>query len=211
MPDPSDPPSSTPSPPLTGQPAADRADRADRTNGPAGFQVDLTGASAAEALAALKANVGYWLARGRYHKVRIKRGGKPVLPDIPVGALVALEAATFLATGPLRAAVVNVVGRALFEVELINEAEGFYRTGLEHLLAGDLADAERDFLRALAVDDRFVRAHLQMGVLRKMQGRKADAVAHFERVVHLDRHSDAGREAKIHLVKLREPTTGPTG
>jgi tetratricopeptide (TPR) repeat protein len=150
----------------------------------------------------LKDNVEYWVARGRYNKVRIKRGGKAVLPDIPVGALVAVEAATFFWTGLLRAALVNVVGRALFEVELVNEAEGSYKKGLEHFLAGDVADAETHLQRALDVDERFAKAHLQMGVLRKMQGRKADAVRHFERVVALDRFSDAGREARAHLDKL---------
>jgi tetratricopeptide (TPR) repeat protein len=175
------------------------------TSGPAEarFNLDVTGASAAEALAKLRDNVAYWVARGRYNKVRIKRGGKAVLPDIPVGALIAVEAATFFSTGLLRAALVNVVGRALFEVELVNEAEGFYKKGLEHFLAGDVADAEKLFTRALEVDDRFARAHLQMGVLRKVQGNTTAAVRHFERVLELDRHSDAGREAKVHLTKLR--------
>jgi hypothetical protein len=86
------------------------------------FNLDVTGKSAAEAMGKLKNNVEYWVTRGRYNKVRVKRNGKAVLPDIPVGALVAVEAATFFWTGLLRAALVNVVGRAFFEVELINEA-----------------------------------------------------------------------------------------
>jgi tetratricopeptide (TPR) repeat protein len=170
--------------------------------GDARFDLDVTGRSAAEALGRLKENVEYWVARGRYNKVRIKRGGKPVLPDIPVGALVAVEAATFFWTGLLRAALVNVVGRALFEVELVNEAEGAYRKGLEHFLAGDVDDADVHLTRALEIDERYARAHLQMGVLRKMQGRKPDAIRHFQRVVELDRFSDAGREARAHLEKL---------
>jgi tetratricopeptide (TPR) repeat protein len=172
-------------------------------DGNAQFTLDATGDTAASALAKLKDNVQYWVARGRYNKVRIKRNGKAVLPDIPVGALFAVEAATFFWTGLLRAALVNVVGRALFEVELISDAEEHYKKGLEHFLAGDLKDAETWLTRALDVDSRFVRAHLQMGVLRKMQDRGAEALVHFERVVALDPRSDAGREAAVHVKKLK--------
>ncbi|HEY1097928.1 MAG TPA: tetratricopeptide repeat protein [Myxococcota bacterium] len=189
----------TPSP-KTPPPAAPEG----AADGPAGFTLDTTGSSAAGAVAKLKDNVEYWVSRGRYNKVRIKRNGKAVLPDIPVGALFAVEAATFFWTGLLRAALVNVVGRAFFEVEMISDAEDHYKKGLELFLAGDLKDAEVLFGKALDVDNRFVRAHLQMGVLRKMQGRPDDATDHFEKVLALDPRSDAGKEAAVHLKKLRE-------
>ncbi|MDP2345770.1 MAG: hypothetical protein Q8O67_32805 [Deltaproteobacteria bacterium] len=170
------------------------------------FNLDVTGKNAAEAMVKLKDTVGYWVSRGRYNKVRVKRGGKAVLPDIPVGALVAFEAATFFWTGLLRAALVNVVGRAFFEVELINEAEEHYKKGLEHFLAGDIDDAEKHLTKSLEVDERYAKAHLQMGVLRKMQGKKTEALAHFERTLALDPHSDAGKEAKLHKKKMTPPT-----
>lgn len=170
------------------------------------FTLDATGKTAAAAMGKLKSEVEYWVSRGRYNKVRVKRNGKAVLPDIPVGALFAVEAATFFWTGLLRAAIVNVVGRALFEVELINDAEDHYKKGLELFLAGDLEDAEVLLQKALQIDDRFVRAHLQMGVLRKMQGKKADARRHFERAVALDPASDAGKEAQAHLDRLAPKT-----
>jgi tetratricopeptide (TPR) repeat protein len=150
----------------------------------------------------LKRQVTYWANKGRYQKVRIKRAGKPILPDIPVGALIAVEAATFFWAGLLRAAIVNVVGRTLFEVELINEAEGSYRTGLEHFLSGELDDAEKLFGEALRIDERFAKAHLQMGVLQKMRGKKSLAKRHFEEAVQHDPHSDAAKEARVHLEKL---------
>ena len=155
----------------------------------------------------LKNNVEYWVTRGRYNKVRVKRNGKAVLPDIPVGALVAVEAATFFWTGLLRAALVNVVGRAFFEVELINEAEEHYKKGLEHFLAGDIDDADKHLSRALDIDERYAKAHLQMGVLRKMQGRRKEAAVHFEKTVALDPHSDAGKEAKVHQKKMAESSS----
>ncbi len=196
MPDPASPPPKAPE--STEAPAS--ADATER----ASFTLDTTGSTAAAALGKLRDNVEYWVSRGRYNKVRIKRNGKAVLPDIPVGALFAVEAATFFWTGLLRAALVNVVGRAFFEVELISDAEDHYKKGLEQFLAGDLKDAEALFEKALEVDSRFARAHLQMGVLRKMQGRIDDATMHFTKVVELDPRSDAGKESVLHLKKLAE-------
>ena len=166
------------------------------------FSLEVVGENVSEAMAQLKNQVQYWADRGRYNKVRIKRAGKPVLPDIPVGALMALEAATFFWSGLLRGAVVNVVGRVLFEVELINEAEEHYKRGLEHFLAGDLADAAECLERALRIDERYPRAHLQLGVLRKVQGDRAAARKHFRAAVENDPGGDTGREAEIHLKKL---------
>ncbi len=168
------------------------------------FNLDVTGKSAAEAMGKLRGNVEYWVSRGRYNKLRVKRGGKAVLPDIPVGALLAVEAATFFWTGLLKAALVNVVGRAFFEVELINEAEEHYKKGLEHFLSGDIDDADKHLAKALAIDARYAKAHLQMGVLRKMQGKKKEGLAHFEKCIALDPHSDAGKEAKVHKKKMTE-------
>lgn len=166
------------------------------------FKLEVVGENASEAVSKLKRNVQYWVERGRYNKVRVKRNGKAVLPDIPVGALVAFEAATFFWTGLLRAALVNVVGRAFFEVELINEADEHYRKGVEHFLGGDLLEAEQHLVKALRVDDRHAKAHLQMGVLRKVQGKRDTAKGHFERVIELAPKTDPAREAEVHLKKL---------
>ena len=166
------------------------------------FKLEVGGDNAADAVAKLKNNVQYWVERGRYNKVRVKRNGKAVLPDIPVGALVAFEAATFFWTGLLRAALVNVVGRAFFEVELINEADEHYKKGVEHFLGGDLPEAEQHLEKALRVDERHAKAHLQMGVLRKVQGKRDVAKVHFERVLQLAPRTDPAREAEVHLHKM---------
>lgn len=168
------------------------------------FSLEVASENVTEAMAELRRQATYWVDRGRYNKVRVKRNGKAVLPDIPIGALVAFEAATFFWTGLLRGAVVNVVGRAFFEVELINEAEDHYKRGLEHFLAGDLDEAERCLDRALRIDERYPRAHLQLGVLRKLQKRHDEARHHFEQALKHDRGGDTGREAEVHLKKLNE-------
>lgn len=168
------------------------------------FDLEVVGQNVSAAMEDLRDKVKYWADRGRYNKIRVKRGGKPVLPDIPVGALMALEAATFFWTGLLRGLVVNVVGRALFEVELINEAEEHFRHGLEHFLAGDMSDADAALSRALEIDTRYARAHLQLGVLRKIQGRLKEASAHFENAIAYSTNHDTRREAEVHLKRLRK-------
>lgn len=195
-------PAKAPSEVLSEEEAREREERAseDRPK----FSLEVVGENVTEAMGQLRERVQYWVDRGRYNKVRIKRGGKPILPDIPVGALMAIEAATFFWTGLLRGAVVNVVGRVFFEVELINEAEEHYKRGLEHFLAGDLEDAEVCLEKALRIDERYARAHLQLGVLRKVQGRKTEAFAHFEKAIEFDKGGDTGREAEIHLKKMKE-------
>lgn len=180
---------------------ASRRDAAAQAEGPR-FNLEVVGENVSEAMVQMRDKVQYWVDRGRYNKVRVKRNGKAVLPDIPVGALMAFEAATFFWTGLLRAAVVNVVGRVFFEIELINEAEEHYKRGLEHFLAGDLEESEDCLSRALRIDERYPRAHLQLGVLRKLQGRKAEAQKHFEDAVEFDKGGDTGREAEVHLKKL---------
>ena len=177
--------------------------RDDKRDGePPRFNLEEAGENAPEAVQKLKKSVQYWVDRGRYNKVRIKRAGKPVLPDIPIGALVAFEAATFFWTGLLRAALVNVVGRVFFEVELINEADEHYKKGVEHFLAGEMREAEELLERALKIDERHAKTHLQLGVLRKVQGKTDDAKLHFARVLELAPNTDPAREAEVHLKKL---------
>jgi len=168
------------------------------------FNLEIVGENVSEAMTQLRDKVSYWADRGRYNKIRITRGGKPLLPDIPIAAVMAFEAATFFWTGPLRALVVNVVGRVFFEVELINEAEEHYKRGLEYFLAGDMQDAEKCLIKALRIDERFPRAHLQLGVLRKIQGRVSEAVDHFKSAVEFDQDGATGREAELHLEKIKE-------
>lgn len=166
------------------------------------FSLEVMGDNVTEVMGSLRNKVAYWADRGRYNKIRIMRGGKPVLPDIPIAAVMAFEAATFFWMGPLRAVITNAVGRVFFEVELVNEAEEHYKRGLEHFLAGDMRDAEDCLERALRIDERYPRAHLQLGVLRKIQGADEVAQEHFEKAVLYDKEGDTGREAEVHLKKM---------
>lgn len=133
--------------------------------------------------------------QGRHRKVRITRNGKAVLPDIPLAAFAAAEAASFASAGFARAIAGNVVGRFLFEVEIVNEADKYFNTGVERFLEGDLERAEQALLKAVRIDDTHAGAYYQLGVLYRMQGEMAQAKAVLERAVRLDDAGETGRKA----------------
>jgi tetratricopeptide (TPR) repeat protein len=133
--------------------------------------------------------------QGRYRKVRITRNGKPVLPDIPLAAFAAAEAASFAGAGVARALAGNFIGRFLFDVEVVNEADKYFDTGVERFLEGDLERAEQSLLKAVRIDDTHAGAYLQLGVLYRMQGETEKARAVLERALRLDDAGETGRKA----------------
>jgi tetratricopeptide (TPR) repeat protein len=144
----------------------------------------------------LRDDVGYWVSKGRYNKVRLLRDGKQVLGDIPVGALLAAEVAGFAWAGALRTALVNVAGRLLFKVELINDAKEHLDAARNHYARGDLDEAEAETVRAVKVDSRMADGYLLLGTLAKVRGKQDEALRHFRKAKDLDPHGDVGREAE---------------
>lgn len=142
--------------------------------------------------------------QGRHRKVRITRNGKAVLPDIPLAAFAAAEAASFAGAGFARALAGNVIGRFLFDVEIVNEADKYYQTGVERFLEGDLERAEQALLKAVRIDDTHAAGYLQLGVLYRMQGRSEQARAVLERALGLDDAGEVGRKAGDVLRALDE-------
>ena len=185
---------------LSAEEAQERSQPDDSTH----KRFEVGGENAQEAFENIKEQVQYWVARGRYSKVRIKRNGKQLGPDIPVAALLAFEAATFFGAGILRGALMHVVGRVFFEVELINEAEEHHGEGVSLFLAGDLEGAQKCFEKAIAVDQRYAPAHLQMGVLCKVKNELEQAERAFEAAHRLDPEGATGQEALQHLEQMRE-------
>lgn len=133
--------------------------------------------------------------QGRYRKVRITRNGKAILPDIPLAAFAAAEAASFASAGFARAIAGNFVGRFLFDVEIVNEADKYFKTGVDQFLMGDLERAEQALLKAVTIDDTHAGAYLQLGVLYRMQKDPEKARAVLERALRLDDAGDVGRQA----------------
>lgn len=170
---------------------------------PAGavLPVDLTD-GVDEALKKFAEEAKHLVNKGRYTKVRFKFRGKPLLPDLPVAAVVAAEAATFYWTGILKALVVNLVGKSVFDVEFINEADVHVGKGREHLLAGDLAEAAASLQHAVEMDRDHAAAHLHLGVVRKLQGKKKTAATLFRRAHALDPDGETGRDAERQLHAL---------
>lgn len=169
--------------------------------GPA-WNMELAGRDVAEALGKLRDDVGYWVQKGRYNKVRLTRDGKQVLPDIPVGAIMAVEVAGLAWAGVLRTALVNVAGRLLFRVELINDAAEHLVAARDHYVRGDLDEAEAETVRALKVDPRLADGFLLLGTLAKVRGKPDEALRHFQRAHDLDPHGEIGRQAETQARKL---------
>ncbi|MBI4817871.1 MAG: hypothetical protein HY791_16545 [Deltaproteobacteria bacterium] len=141
--------------------------------------------------------------RGRYRKVRITRNGKPVLPDIPVAAAAALQAASMYGAGIGRVLAVNLGAKFLFDIEVVNEADKFLERGRAALLDGDLDTAEEALLTAVRVDDGHAEAFMQLGVLFRLRGRRDDARRSFQRALDLDEAGgDVARRARALLGQL---------
>ncbi len=135
------------------------------------------------------------LDRGRYRKVRISRKGKQVLPDIPLAAVAAAEAASLYGAGFARVLAANIGARFLFDVEVINEADKYWQVGVERFLEGDLERAEQALLKAVRIDDTHARGYLQLGVLYRMRGDGERARQMLQRARRLDDAGEVGRKA----------------
>lgn len=134
--------------------------------------------------------------RGRYRKVRISRKGKQVLPDIPVAAAAALEAASMYGAGIARVLAVNVGARFLFDVEIVNEADKYFERGKTALLDGDLDRAREALEKAVRIDDTHPGAFLQLGVLWRLRGEPENARAMLLRARELDENGEVGKRAE---------------
>jgi tetratricopeptide (TPR) repeat protein len=156
----------------------------------------------------LRDELAHWVNKGRYTKVRFRLRGKPILPDIPVGALLAAEAVTFWWAGLLQALLVNLGAKALLEVELVSEAELEVARGKQALLGGDLDRAMEIFLHAAEMDRDCASAYLNLGICHKLKGERDEARKNLERAEQLDPAGTVGEEARRLLdsmAGLRQP------
>lgn len=144
--------------------------------------------------------------KGRYTKVRFKFRGKQLLPDLPLAAVVAVEGATFYWTGLLRLLVFNLAGRAVIDVELVNDSEKRITVGKEALLSGDLDEALKAFREALDMDPENAVVHLNLGVAYKLKGQKEVARLALTKAKSLDPQGPTGMEADRLLTGLGPPT-----
>ena len=141
--------------------------------------------------------------RGRYRKVRISRKGKPLLPDIPVAAFAAVQAASLAAgAGLARVLVANVGAKLFFDIDVVNEADKYFERGKTALLDGDLDRAQEALDVAARMDDMHPGVFLQLGVLSRLRGDADRARRHLERARTLDPLGDVGRRAEEILLAI---------
>ncbi|HLT29587.1 MAG TPA: tetratricopeptide repeat protein [Myxococcaceae bacterium] len=155
-----------------------------------------------QSLRKLAGELSTWARRGRYTKVRFRFRGKPLLPDLPLAAVVAAEGLTFYWGGILRALLMNVAGGSLLDVELIHDAEKEIQSGKEALLSGDLDTALAHYRRAVAMQPEGAQAHLNLGVALKLRGEREEASTALKRAQELDPEGPVGAEAKRLLERL---------
>lgn len=155
-----------------------------------------------KALEKLRNELSHWVNKGRYTKVRFKFRGKALLPDIPIAAVVAAEAATFWWTGLLRALVMNFGAKTVFDVELVSDADAEVARGKEMLLAGDLDQALTQFEKAVRMDRDCASGYLNIGIAKKLKGDKVGARDAFERAKAINPTGPAGIEADRLLATL---------
>lgn len=158
--------------------------------------VDVQPGAVDETLRKVTETLRQWANAGRYTKVRFKFRGKPLLPDLPLAAVVAAEGLTFYWTGILRALLVNVAGKSVLDVELVNDSEQHVQKGKEELLSGEVDRAVAEFRAALAKQHDNPRAHLNLGIALKLRGDRAAARSALEKARTLDADGPVGKEAE---------------
>ena len=132
--------------------------------------IDVEPGRIEETLRKLRTELGALANKGRYTRVRFKFRGKQLLPDLPLAAVVAAEGLTFYWAGILRALLVNVAGKSVFSVELVNDSARFVQAGKDELLAGEVDRAIEAFRTALRMERDNPRAHLSLGAALSQQG-----------------------------------------
>lgn len=165
-----------------------------------------------DALRKVTETLRHWANAGRYTKVRFKFRGKPLLPDLPLAAVMAAEGLTFYWTGILRALLVNVAGRSVLDVELVNDSDQHVQKGKEELLSGEVDRALSEFRIALAKQHDNPRAHLNLGIALKLKGDRAGARAALEKARGFDPDGPVSKEAERLLQALDgRPEMGGAG
>jgi tetratricopeptide (TPR) repeat protein len=146
-----------------------------------------------QSLKVLTDKLRHYAEQGRYTRVRIKYKGKPIIPDIPLFALIAAEAATIWWAGPLRVLVVNLGVKTFVEIELIHAAGEKVQEGQALFLDGEVEQAEALYREALRIKPGDPAALYHLGVLLKVTGKKDKARECFAAAAKAEDHPDAAR------------------
>jgi tetratricopeptide (TPR) repeat protein len=146
-----------------------------------------------QSLRVLTDKLKHYADQGRYTRVRIKYKGKPIIPDVPLFALIAVEAATLWWAGPLRVLVVNLGVKTFVEIELVHAAGEKIQEGQALFLDGEVELAEALYREALRIKPGDPSALFHLGVLLKVTGKRDKAKECFAAAAKVEDHPDAER------------------
>jgi tetratricopeptide (TPR) repeat protein len=201
-------PQAAPRPPKRKSPRPPAA-RVSKASDAGARTVDVEPGRIEEMLHKLRTEVGALANKGRYTRVRFKFRGKQLLPDLPLAAVIAAEGLTFYWTGILRTLLVNVAGKSVLSVELVNDSGRFVQTGKDELLAGEVDRAIEAFRTALRMERDNPRAYLHLGAALRVKGSHTEAREALERARSLDPHGEVGREAGELLRRMKVAPAEP--
>ena len=143
----------------------------------------------------------------RHTKVRLRRDGKQILPDLPLAGVLAGQGLTFLLLSPLTALFVNLGAKFLLEVELIHEADDLVEKATKAYLDGELDAAEALCRQALAMKPDDPAALFQLGTVLRVSGRATEAEATLSKAaMGAEGHPDVVRAAEA-LARMRGKRT----
>ena len=149
-----------------------------------------------ESIKQLRERLKKLVDQGRYTKVRFSYRGKPLLPDMPLAAIVAAEGLSLVLAGPLKFLLVNLGMKSFIEVEFIHEASERVREGQDLFAAGEVDSAEAKYREALGMKPDDTAALYHLGILLRVTGRREDAVEMLGRAAKDTDHPDAAKAAE---------------
>lgn len=161
-----------------------------------GFRWEIDPERIDESLKSLRERLKKLVDQGRYTKVRFSYKGKPLLPDVPLAALVAAEGLSLALAGPLRFLLVNLGMRSFIEVEFIHEATERVREGQDLFADGEVDAAEAKYREALTMKPDDTAALYHLGILLRVTGRREEAVDVLGRAAKDADHPDAAKAAE---------------
>ena len=161
-----------------------------------GFRWEIDPEAIDESIRQLRERLRKLFDQGRYTRVRLSYKGKPILPDMPLAALVAAEGLSLVLTGPLRFLIVNLGVKAFIEVAFIHEATERVAEGQELFAAGEVEAAEAKYREALQMKADDVAALYHLGVLLRVTGRRAEAIELLTRAARSPEHPEGARAAE---------------
>lgn len=131
--------------------------------------------------------------QGRHTKVRFSYKGRQLMPDLPLGGVLAAEGLSLALLGPLQVLLVNLGVKAFIEVELVHEASERVREGEDLFSAGEVDAAEQKYREALLMKPDDGAALYRLGVLLRVTGRRDEAIVAFEKVAAMTDHPDQAK------------------